>query len=74
MEKYWNIENNLHWVRDMVFDEDRLTIRNGNSVEVMASLYNLCITLANKLNTSITNLRFECSRFYRKTIHLILEN
>jgi hypothetical protein len=56
------------------FDEDRSAIRKGSSPEVMASLCNFCITLANKLNTSITDLRFECARFYRKTIHLILEN
>jgi predicted transposase YbfD/YdcC len=55
-KNHWNIENNLHWVRDMVFDEDKSTIRKGNSAEAMASLRNLCITLANKLNTSITDL------------------
>jgi hypothetical protein len=35
---HWRIENQLHWVRDMVFDEDRCTIRKGNSPQIMAAL------------------------------------
>jgi predicted transposase YbfD/YdcC len=28
---HWGIENRLHWVKDMVFDEDRSTIRTGHA-------------------------------------------
>jgi predicted transposase YbfD/YdcC len=28
---HWGIENRLHWVKDMVFDEDRSRIRKGNA-------------------------------------------
>ncbi len=28
---HWGIENRLHWVKDVVFDEDYLTIRMGNA-------------------------------------------
>lgn len=28
---HWGIENCLHWVKDVVFDEDRSTIRTGNA-------------------------------------------
>ena len=28
---HWSIENRLHWVKDMVFDEDNSTIRKGNA-------------------------------------------
>ena len=28
---HWKIENCLHWVKDMVFDEDRSTIRKGDA-------------------------------------------
>ena len=28
---HWGIENHLHWVKDMVFDEDNSTIRKGNA-------------------------------------------
>ena len=42
---HWSIENRLHWVRDMSFDEDRCRIRRGAGAQVMASLRNLAISL-----------------------------
>lgn len=41
----WEIENRLHWVRDVTFDEDRSQIRAGHGPRVMASLRNLAISL-----------------------------
>ena len=43
---HWGIENDLHWVRDVVFDEDRCRIRRGAGAQVMASLRNLVLTLS----------------------------
>src|SRR5438876_7959631 len=40
-----NSENRLHWVRDVIFDEDRCRIRRGTGAQVMASLRNLAISL-----------------------------
>jgi predicted transposase YbfD/YdcC len=42
---HWRIENRLHWVRDVTFDEDRSQIRSGNGPRVMASLRNLVISI-----------------------------
>ncbi len=42
---HWRIENSLHWVRDVTFDEDRSQIRIGAGPRVMASLRNLAISL-----------------------------
>ncbi len=42
---HWTIENRLHWVRDVTFDEDRCRIRTGAGAQVMASLRNLAISL-----------------------------
>jgi hypothetical protein len=42
---HWSIENRLHWVRDVTFDEDRCRIRKGAGAQVMASLRNLAISL-----------------------------
>jgi hypothetical protein len=42
---HWTIENGLHWVRDVVFDEDRSQIRKGNGPRVMATLRNLAISM-----------------------------
>ena len=40
---HWGIENRLHWVRDVTFDEDRCQIRTGTAPQVMAALCNLVI-------------------------------
>jgi hypothetical protein len=42
---HWCIENGLHYVRDMSFDEDRCRIRKYAGAQVMASLRNLAIGL-----------------------------
>jgi DDE family transposase len=35
---HWGIEDRLHWVRDVTYDEDRSRVRTGNGPRVMASL------------------------------------
>jgi predicted transposase YbfD/YdcC len=42
---HWSIENRLHWVRDVTFDEDRSRVRRGTGAQVMASLRNLAVSL-----------------------------
>ncbi|MGH3448618.1 MAG: ISAs1 family transposase [Nocardioidaceae bacterium] len=41
---HWTIENRLHWVRDVTYDEDRSQARTGSGPRVMASLRNLAIS------------------------------
>ena len=42
---HWEIENKLHWVRDVTCQEDRSLVRPGNAPRVMASLRSLAISL-----------------------------
>jgi predicted transposase YbfD/YdcC len=42
---HWGIEDRLHWVRDMDFDEDRSQARTESGPRIMASLRNLVITI-----------------------------
>jgi len=42
---HWGIENRLHWVRDVTFDEDRCPIRSGAAPQAMAALRNTAIAL-----------------------------
>ena len=42
---HWGIEDRLHWVRDLDFDEDRSQIRIAAGPRIMASLRNLVITI-----------------------------
>ena len=40
----WGIENSLHWVRDVTFNEDHSGVRRGGAPEVLASLNNIVIS------------------------------
>ncbi|WBB82126.1 ISAs1 family transposase [Micromonospora sp. WMMD882] len=51
---HWSIENKVHWVRDVTYDEDRSQIRTGTGPEVMAALRNAAIS-ALRL-TGVTNI------------------
>lgn len=45
VQGHWGIENRVHWVRDVTFDEDRSQVRTGAAPQVMATLRNLVISL-----------------------------
>ena len=42
---HWEIENKIHWVRDVTYDEDRCRIRTDNGPRMMASIRNLAISI-----------------------------
>jgi len=42
---HWEIENRLHWVRDVTYQEHESLVRTGNAPRVMASLRSLAISL-----------------------------
>jgi predicted transposase YbfD/YdcC len=42
---HWEIENRLHWVRDVTYQEDKSLVRTGNAPRIMASLRSLAISL-----------------------------
>jgi len=45
VRKHWGIENGLHWVLDMAFDEDQCRVRAGNAAENLAVLRHLVLNL-----------------------------
>ncbi len=49
---HWGIENRLHWVRDVTFDEDRSQVRTGAAPQVLAALRNLVISLVRRAGHS----------------------
>ena len=51
---HWGIENRLHWVRDVTYDEDRSQVRTLNAPRVMATIRNLAISI-HRL-TGVTNI------------------
>lgn len=52
IQGHWRIENALHWVRDVTFDEDRHQLRTGTGPQVMATLRNTAISLLRLANWS----------------------
>ncbi|MHB1595955.1 MAG: ISAs1 family transposase [Streptosporangiaceae bacterium] len=42
---HWEIENRLHWVRDVTYLEDKSLVRAGNAPRVMATLRSLAISI-----------------------------
>lgn len=59
--EHWHIENKLHWIRDVTFDEDRSTVRAGDIPQVMATLRSTAIGVA-RLHGA-TNIAAACRRY-----------
>ena len=69
---HWVIENGLHWVRDVTFDEDRSQVRKKNGPRVMASLRNLTISLLRLAGTrTIAKATRWCARHLQECMRLI---
>ena len=69
---HWTIENRLHWVRDVTFDEDRSQVRKGAGAQVMAALRNLAIGLLRRAGASnIAAALRHCARHVKKALRLI---
>jgi predicted transposase YbfD/YdcC len=59
--EHWHIENRLHWVRDVTFDEDRSQVRTGHIPQVMAAFRNSAISLMRVLGAR--NIAAACRRY-----------
>jgi predicted transposase YbfD/YdcC len=71
---HWGIEDRLHWVRDMDFDEDRSQIRTASGPRVMASLRNLAITILRLAGaTSIAAALRHHARRPSRPLHTIMK-
>jgi hypothetical protein len=69
---HWQIENGLHYVRDVTFDEDRSTVHSGAAPQTLAACRNLAMALLRRsgLASIATGLRTLAGRPHR-AIHLI---
>jgi hypothetical protein len=68
----WSIENRLHYVRDVTYDEDRCRIRKGKGAQVMASIRNLAISLLRMAGARyIAPALRACSRLGLRVLRLI---
>ena len=71
--EYWGIENGLHWVRDVTFEEDRSQVRSGAAPQVCAGLRSLGIALLRRVGaTNIAAALRTCSARPRQAAALVL--
>ncbi len=51
--KHWQIENNLHWVLDVIFNEDHCTSKKDNAIINIVTVRKMAFNLA-KLDPSMS--------------------
>ena len=59
VRNHWSIENQLHWFLDIIFNEDRQRVREGNAPDNMAIMRKMAlqILLQNKGSSSLKKVR-----------------
>ena len=69
---HWEIENKLHWVRDVTYQEDKFLVRTGNAPRVMATLRSLAISILRlDGHTNIAAANRHHSRDPQRTLKLL---
>lgn len=68
---HWSIENRLHWVRDVTFDEDRCQARTGNGPRVLASLRNFIIGLVRRIKSQRASIASVLRHFAARPAHAL---
>lgn len=58
VRSHWQIENGLHWVRDVTFEEDHNRARSGHLPQVLAAVRNTAISLLRR--NGATNIAAAC--------------
>ena len=59
---HWSVENQLHWVLDVVFGEDQSRARTGNAAENLAATRRLAINLLRRDKTCKRSLKGKLMR------------
>lgn len=71
---HWAIENKVHYVRDVTFDEDRCQVAKKSAPQVMASFRNFAINLLRMAGATAGQTAAAtryCARKVRATLRLI---
>lgn len=68
---HWQIENRLHWIRDVAYQEDRCRIQRGNGPQNLACFRNAAISLlrlegSNNITASLRENAYRIDRLLAK--------
>lgn len=66
IRNHWSIENNLHWVKDVILQEDKL-VKQKNAAFLNGLLRSFVVTIGNQLTKSTV----EFQRLYAHNLELI---
>ncbi len=72
---HWSIENNLHWVKDVILREDRATLSEANAAENLSTFKDFAINIFR--NHGFTSLKYALISFANKIptlYHLFLSS
>lgn len=70
---HWQIENCLHWVKDVTFDEDDLPRRGGHAPVSWAIFHSFCITLARRLGfRTVPDCQRDLANEINQVFHLLV--
>jgi len=71
---HWSIENNLHWVLDVVFAEDDAHVRMGHAAVVLNMLRKMILTLLkadSSVKGSLTSKRLRCAWDFSFALYIL---
>jgi len=54
---HWGVENNLHWVLDVTFDEDGSRVRRGHAQQNFATMRRIALNMLNQETTRKDSLK-----------------
>lgn len=73
VRRHWAIENELHHVRDVTFNEDRCRVRNRRKAQILAAIRNITVSLLKQAGFhNITEGREWCSEERQRPILMII--
>jgi predicted transposase YbfD/YdcC len=77
IRSHWSVESQVHWVLDVVFNEDQSTVRKDNAAENMALIRHITLNMLNNSKKQLKNVGVKALRkkagWGDKTLRFILE-
>ena len=62
VRQHWHVENQLHWVLDVVFSDDQSRIRKGNAPQNIAIIKKTVLNLLRIIKKTMPRVSFKAMR------------